>query len=187
MCSPSTMYQACRHWISDTLCRLATGGGFAVRRLYSDMDEVLFDAARPVILNGIEDIVTRPDLADRAVFLTLEPIPEEPPPRGGIMGRVRGRAPAHPRRAAGRGGGGPEASSRHASAEAAAHGRLRLVGYRLRDRALGGAHPVPARARRRRGRAMVIRCKLRRNRRRRVWPEGSASWPASRPAISTRR
>lgn len=64
-------------WISDTLCRLATGGGFAVRQLYSDQDEVLFDAARPVILNGIEDIVTRPDLADRAVFLTLEPIAED--------------------------------------------------------------------------------------------------------------
>ena len=64
-------------WISDTLCRLATGGGFAVRQLYTDQDEVLFDAARPVILNGIEDIVTRPDLADRALFLTLEPIPEE--------------------------------------------------------------------------------------------------------------
>jgi hypothetical protein len=63
-------------WISDTLCRLATGGGFAVRQLYTDQDEVLFDAARPVILNGIEDIVTRPDLADRAVFLPLEPIPE---------------------------------------------------------------------------------------------------------------
>jgi len=63
-------------WISDTLCRLATGGGFAVRQLYTDQDEVLFDAARPVILNGIEDIVTRPDLADRAIFLTLEPIPE---------------------------------------------------------------------------------------------------------------
>ena len=64
-------------WISDTLCRLATGGGFAVRQLYTDQDEILFDAARPVILNGIEEIVTRPDLADRAVFLTLEPIPEE--------------------------------------------------------------------------------------------------------------
>ena len=64
-------------WISDSLCRLATGGGFAVRQLYSDQDEVLFDAARPVILNGIEEIVTRPDLADRAMFLTLEPIPEE--------------------------------------------------------------------------------------------------------------
>jgi hypothetical protein len=47
-------------WISDTLCRLATGGGFAVRQLYTDQDEVLFDATRPVILNGIEDIVTRP-------------------------------------------------------------------------------------------------------------------------------
>jgi hypothetical protein len=64
-------------WISDTLCRLATGGGFAVRQLYTDQDEVLFDAVRPVLLNGIEDIVERPDLADRAVFLTLEPIPEE--------------------------------------------------------------------------------------------------------------
>ena len=64
-------------WISDTLCRLATGGGFAVRQLYTDQDEVLFDATRPVILNGIEEIVARPDLADRAVFLTLEPIPEE--------------------------------------------------------------------------------------------------------------
>ena len=64
-------------WLSDTLCRLATGGGFAARQLYSDGDEVLFDAARPVILNGIEDIVSRPDLADRAVFLTLQPISEE--------------------------------------------------------------------------------------------------------------
>ena len=64
-------------WTSDTLCRLTTGGGFAVRQLYTDQDEILFDAARPVVLNGIEDIVTRPDLADRAIFLALEPIPEE--------------------------------------------------------------------------------------------------------------
>ncbi len=64
-------------WISDMLCRLSTGGGFAVRQLFTDQDEVLFDATRPVILNGIEDLVTRPDLADRALLLTLEPIPEE--------------------------------------------------------------------------------------------------------------
>ena len=64
-------------WISDTLCRLATGGGFAVRQLYTDQDEVLFEATRPVILNGIEDIVSWPDLADRGVFQTLEQIPEE--------------------------------------------------------------------------------------------------------------
>ena len=30
-----------------------------------------------MVLNGIEDIVTRPDLADRAIFLVLEPIPED--------------------------------------------------------------------------------------------------------------
>ena len=64
-------------WLSDTLCRLATGGGFALRQLYTDHDEVLFDATRPIILNGIEDFVTRPDLADRAIPMTLEPITEE--------------------------------------------------------------------------------------------------------------
>lgn len=64
-------------WLSDKFCQLATGASFAVRRLYTNQDEVLFSAARPVVLNGIEDIVTRPDLADRAVFLTLAPIPED--------------------------------------------------------------------------------------------------------------
>src|SRR6516164_1542069 len=64
-------------WISDTLCRLATGGGFAARQLYSDGDEALFDAMRPIVLNGIEDIIGRPDLADRAIFLDLQDISDE--------------------------------------------------------------------------------------------------------------
>jgi hypothetical protein len=63
-------------WLSDTLCRLTSGGAFAARQLYTDQDEVLFAAARPVILNGIEDVITRPDLADRAIPLTLAPITE---------------------------------------------------------------------------------------------------------------
>ena len=62
--------------ISDTLCRLATVA-LATRSLYSDMDETLFDATRPVILNGIEDIVIRPDLADRSIFLSLESIADD--------------------------------------------------------------------------------------------------------------
>ena len=37
---------------------------------------MLFAAARPVILNGVEDIITRPDLADRAILLMLAPIAE---------------------------------------------------------------------------------------------------------------
>jgi hypothetical protein len=47
-----------------------------VRRLYSDDEEVLFEAARPILLNGIEEVISRPDLADRAIFLTLAPIGE---------------------------------------------------------------------------------------------------------------
>jgi hypothetical protein len=54
-------------WQSDALCRIASGGSFAVRRLYTDDDEVLFQAARPVVLNGIEDVIDRPDLTDRAI------------------------------------------------------------------------------------------------------------------------
>ena len=63
-------------WLSDTFCQLTSGGAFSARRLFTDQDEVLFSAIRPVILNGIEDIVTRPDLADRAILLMLPPIPE---------------------------------------------------------------------------------------------------------------
>jgi hypothetical protein len=64
-------------WLSDALCRLASGGSFAVRQLYTDDEEVLFKAARPTLLNGIDDIIGRQDLADRAIFLMLEPIAEE--------------------------------------------------------------------------------------------------------------
>jgi hypothetical protein len=64
-------------WLSDALCRLATGGSFAVRRLYTDEDEVLFEATRPILMNGIEDVISRPDLADRTIFLTLPAIAGE--------------------------------------------------------------------------------------------------------------
>ena len=61
---------------SDSFCRLASGGSFAVRRLYTNDEEMLFQAARPIILNGIEDVISRPDLADRAIFLSLPCVPE---------------------------------------------------------------------------------------------------------------
>jgi hypothetical protein len=64
-------------WLSDALCRIASGGSFAVRQLYTDDEEVLFQAARPTVLNGIQDVVGRADLADRAIFLSLGPIGEE--------------------------------------------------------------------------------------------------------------
>jgi DNA polymerase I-like protein with 3'-5' exonuclease and polymerase domains len=64
-------------WLSDGLCRLATGGGFATRELYSDAEEVLFDATRPACLNGITGVATRPDLLDRSLIVELPVIPEE--------------------------------------------------------------------------------------------------------------
>ncbi len=57
--------------MSDALCCIATGGSFAARKNFSDAEEVTLDAQRSVIVNGIEDIVTRNDLLDRAIVLPL--------------------------------------------------------------------------------------------------------------------
>lgn len=61
-------------WLSDALCRVATGGGFATRELFTDWEEVIFSGQRPIIVNGITDVVSRPDLLDRAIMLTLPTI-----------------------------------------------------------------------------------------------------------------
>jgi hypothetical protein len=61
-------------WLSDTLCRLATGGSFSTRKLYTDTDETLIDVQRPCILNGIEDLATRGDLLERSLILYLPSI-----------------------------------------------------------------------------------------------------------------
>src|SRR5262249_18514282 len=61
-------------WLSDALCRLATGGGFGTRTLYTDEDETIFDATRPSLVTSISDVITAGDLLDRSVFLALEEI-----------------------------------------------------------------------------------------------------------------
>jgi hypothetical protein len=63
-------------WLSDALCRLSTGGGFSTRALWTDDEERLFSAQRPVLLNGISDFVTNGDLADRAITILLPRIEE---------------------------------------------------------------------------------------------------------------
>jgi hypothetical protein len=57
-------------WLSDSLCRLATGGGFATRQLYTDDEEQIF---------GIEELTTRPDLLDRSILLYLPAFSDENP------------------------------------------------------------------------------------------------------------
>jgi hypothetical protein len=61
-------------WLSDSLCRIATGGGLAKRQLYTDQDETILQACRPIVLNGITDLATRGDLLDRSLLVDLEPI-----------------------------------------------------------------------------------------------------------------
>src|SRR5271168_913052 len=56
--------------LADAACRLATGGGFGGRELYSDHDEAIFDATRPIVFNAIPDLgAARPDFLDRAVIV----------------------------------------------------------------------------------------------------------------------
>jgi hypothetical protein len=57
--------------ISDALCCLSTGGGFATRALFTDDEEIIFSSIRSILLNGIEEIATRGDLLDRAIVLEL--------------------------------------------------------------------------------------------------------------------
>jgi energy-coupling factor transporter ATP-binding protein EcfA2 len=92
--------------LSDAFCRLATGGGFATRELYTNDGEVIFDALRPVILNGIEDFVTRGDLLQRSILLHMPTIEDtervfedelwerfnalHPKLLGALLGRVAG-------------------------------------------------------------------------------------------------
>src|SRR5262245_45369615 len=63
-------------WLSDALCRVSTGGGFATRTLYTDDDEPIFESRRPVILTSIEDIGTRSDLLERSLIIDLPTIGE---------------------------------------------------------------------------------------------------------------
>ena len=64
-------------WLSDYICTLSTGGGYAIRKNYTDNEETLFNTQAPVILNGIGEIATRADLLDRALLVTCPRIPEE--------------------------------------------------------------------------------------------------------------
>lgn len=60
--------------MSDALSRLATGGGLGTRTLWTNGDEYQFAATRPVILTGIDSVVTRSDLLDRSLVVELPPI-----------------------------------------------------------------------------------------------------------------
>ena len=58
----------------DFMCSVSTGGGDATRRLHTTEDEAAWDTKRPIVMNGINQLVTAPDLADRTVCIELHKI-----------------------------------------------------------------------------------------------------------------
>ncbi len=61
----------------DTLCILATGGGYATRKFYTHDEEFIIESANPVILNGINNFIVKNDLLDRTIFIELGRVPED--------------------------------------------------------------------------------------------------------------
>jgi hypothetical protein len=61
-------------WLSDSLCRAATGDGNVKRALYTDADLAVVKFRRCVIINGIDVGAVRPDLAERMAMVDLRRI-----------------------------------------------------------------------------------------------------------------
>jgi len=61
--------------LSDALCRVSTGAGNKERKYYTNQGQVRFpDVSRPMIRNGIGEIIAAPDLLDRSIVLYLQHI-----------------------------------------------------------------------------------------------------------------
>lgn len=67
---------AVQDWLSDTLCRAATGDGDVRRQLYTDAGLAVFAFRRVVLLNGIDLGGLRGDLTERLLAIQLDPIPD---------------------------------------------------------------------------------------------------------------
>jgi len=59
---------------SDILCMACTGGGIPKRELYSDDEDYIYNFKRCIGINGINLLITKPDLLDRTMLLHLDRI-----------------------------------------------------------------------------------------------------------------
>ena len=60
--------------MSNKFCTMLTGGANATRSLHTTNDLALWTIKRPIMVNGIPDIVGRPDLLQRTISLEMPPI-----------------------------------------------------------------------------------------------------------------
>ena len=60
--------------MSDRLCKISSGAGFRRRKFYTNAESVQFVLKKPMIINGINESVTKGDLLDRSIFIE-SPLP----------------------------------------------------------------------------------------------------------------
>jgi hypothetical protein len=65
-----------KEWLSNALCRIATGSAFTKRTQYTNRDREIFKARQPQILNGISEVATRGDILSRGLLVNLPVITE---------------------------------------------------------------------------------------------------------------
>ena len=64
-----------QEWLSNGICRAVTGEASLKRKLYTNSEDCIVEYVRCVWTTCIEAVIDRPDLLDRAIMVTLEPIP----------------------------------------------------------------------------------------------------------------
>lgn len=63
--------------VSNILCAAITGSKTAKRKLYTDCDEIVLNLHNLVVLNGIDIVPYKSDLAERSLLFELQPIDKE--------------------------------------------------------------------------------------------------------------
>jgi hypothetical protein len=62
---------------SDFLCTVSTGGAISKRELFSNQAEIILDVQNLIIITSIGNVVTKPDLLERAIVIDLTRITSE--------------------------------------------------------------------------------------------------------------
>lgn len=78
--------------IQDAMCVIATGGGYAKRKLYTDSEEEVINLKRPIMLNGIVAAITQQDAVSRAISLEL-PVLKNAQPRNALEAQYENSRP----------------------------------------------------------------------------------------------
>jgi len=64
--------------LSDMLCSAITGDGDSKRALFTDDEDIIYVFKRCFVINGINNVVIKPDLLRRSILFELEPpVPEK--------------------------------------------------------------------------------------------------------------